>query len=34
MFEVFHEPDMNEEETALAVHPSVDSDLFRNLRLL
>lgn len=33
--EVFLEPDIGEgEETALAVHPSVDSDLFRNLQLL
>ena len=34
IFEMFRETDMNEEETALAVHPNVDSDLFRNLRLL
>lgn len=32
--EAFSEPDMNGEETALAVHPAADPHHFRNLRLL
>ncbi len=32
--EAFKEPDMNDEETALAVHPAADPRLFRHLRLL
>ena len=31
---VFEEPDRGDEVTAIAVHPKVDPDLFRNLRLL
>ena len=32
--EAFSEPDMSDEETALAVHPAADPLLFRHLRLL
>ena len=33
-YEVFAEPDRKGEKTAIAVHPSADAALFRNLRLL
>lgn len=33
-YEAFTEPDMGGEKTAIAVHPTVDPHLFRNLQLL
>lgn len=33
-YEVFTEPDMNEEKTAIAIHPGTDGRIFKTLRLL
>ena len=33
-YEVFTEPDKQDEKTAIAVHPSADAFLFRNLQLI